>query len=189
MTDFRAFIRDVPDFPSPGILFRDVTPLLASPDAFAAAARAMAEPFRGSPPDKVLGIEARGFLFGTALARELHVGIVPARKPGKLPRATESVSYGLEYGKDCLEVHSDAFRPGERVLVVDDVLATGRHGEGRRRARREAGRERRRRERFHRARRARRPGATRAAGRARRADAIIRALPQIHPERWRPKRS
>ncbi len=125
MTDFRAFIRDVPDFPSPGILFRDVTPLLASPDAFAAAARAMAEPFRGSPPDKILGIEARGFLFGTALARELHVGIVPARKPGKLPCATESVSYGLEYGKDCLEIHSDAFRPGERVLVVDDVLATG----------------------------------------------------------------
>ncbi len=125
MTDFRSFIRDVPDFPSPGILFRDVTPLLASPDAFAAAAYAMAEPFRGSPPDKILGIEARGFLFGTALARELHVGIVPARKPGKLPRATESVSYGLEYGKDRLEIHADAFRRGERVLVVDDVLATG----------------------------------------------------------------
>ncbi|HWZ85781.1 MAG TPA: adenine phosphoribosyltransferase [Thermoanaerobaculia bacterium] len=125
MTDFRAFVRDVPDFPSPGILFRDVTPLLASPDAFAAAAWAMAEPFRAARPDKVLGIEARGFLFGTALARELHVGIVPARKAGKLPRATESVSYGLEYGKDCLEIHADAFGPGERVLVVDDVLATG----------------------------------------------------------------
>jgi len=125
MTDFRAFIRDVPDFPSPGILFRDVTPLLASPDAFAAAARAMAEPFRALKPDKVLGIEARGFLFGTALARELHVGIVPARKPGKLPRATESISYGLEYGKDCLEIHADAFGRGERVLIVDDVLATG----------------------------------------------------------------
>lgn len=125
MTDFRSFIRDVPDFPSPGILFRDVTPLLAAPDAFAAAVRAMAEPFRGERPEKVLGIEARGFLFGTALARELHVGIVPARKAGKLPRATEGVSYGLEYGKDRLEVHADAFGKGERVLVVDDVLATG----------------------------------------------------------------
>ena len=123
--DFRAFIHDVPDFPSAGILFRDVTPLLASPDAFHAAVCAMAEPFRQNPPEKVLGIEARGFLFGTALARELHVGIVPARKPGKLPRRTESVAYGLEYGKDRLEVHADAFRKGERVLVVDDVLATG----------------------------------------------------------------
>ena len=125
MTDFRAYIRDVPDFPTPGILFRDVTPLLASPDAFAAAACAMADPFRGARPEKILGIEARGFLFGTALARELHVGIVPARKPGKLPRATEGVSYGLEYGKDRLEVHADAFERGERVLIVDDVLATG----------------------------------------------------------------
>ncbi len=125
MTDFRAFIRDVPDFPAPGILFRDVTPLLASPDAFAAAVAAMAAPFRREPPDKVLGIEARGFLFGSALALALHVGIVPARKPGKLPCRTERVSYGLEYGKDSLEVHADAFREGERVLVVDDVLATG----------------------------------------------------------------
>lgn len=125
MTDFRAYIRDVPDFPSPGILFRDVTPLLASPEAFAAAARAMAEPFRAERPEKVLGIEARGFLFGTMLARELNIGIVPARKPGKLPCATESVAYGLEYGKDRLEVHADAFHKGERVLIVDDVLATG----------------------------------------------------------------
>lgn len=125
MTDFREFIRDVPDFPSKGILFRDVTPLLASADAFSAAAAAMAAPFRGAKPDKILGIEARGFLFGAAIARELHIGIVPARKPGKLPRATESVAYGLEYGQDRLEVHADAFDKGERVLVVDDVLATG----------------------------------------------------------------
>jgi adenine phosphoribosyltransferase len=125
MTDFRAYIHDVPDFPSPGILFRDVTPLLATPSAFGAAVDAMAAPFRAEPPDKILGIEARGFLFGTALARELHVGIVPARKPGKLPRKTERVFYGLEYGKDSLEVHADAFVKGERVLVVDDVLATG----------------------------------------------------------------
>jgi adenine phosphoribosyltransferase len=125
MTDFRDYIRDVPDFPTPGILFRDVTPLLASPEAFAAAVDAMAEPFRKARPDKIMGIEARGFLFGSALARELHVGIVPARKPGKLPRRTERISYGLEYGKDSLEVHADAFQEGERVLVVDDVLATG----------------------------------------------------------------
>jgi adenine phosphoribosyltransferase len=125
MTDFRAYIQDVPDFPSPGILFRDVTPLLASPEAFEAAVHAMAEPFRQVRPDKILGIEARGFLFGTALARELRVGIVPARKPGKLPRRTERISYGLEYGKDALEVHADAFGKGERVLIVDDVLATG----------------------------------------------------------------
>ncbi len=125
MMDFRHYITDVPDFPSAGILFRDVTPLLAAPDVFAAAVRAMAEPFRANPPSKILGIEARGFLFGSALARELHVGIVPARKPGKLPRKTESIAYGLEYGKDSLEVHADAFAPGERVLVVDDVLATG----------------------------------------------------------------
>lgn len=125
MTDFRTFIRDVPDFPAQGILFRDVTPLLASPEAFGAAVDAMASPFRRAKPDKILGIEARGFLFGSALARELHVGIVPARKPGKLPCRTERVDYGLEYGKDCLEVHADAFHAGERVLVVDDVLATG----------------------------------------------------------------
>jgi adenine phosphoribosyltransferase len=125
VTDFRDYIRDVPDFPTPGILFRDVTPLLASPEAFAAAVRAMAEPFRGRPPDMVLGIEARGFLFATALARELQVGIVPARKPGKLPRRTERVAYGLEYGKDSLEIHADAFSREEQVLVVDDVLATG----------------------------------------------------------------
>jgi adenine phosphoribosyltransferase len=124
-TDFKQFIHDVPDFPSPGIVFRDVTPLLASPSAFADAARAMAEPWRANPPDKILGIEARGFLFGAALAREMHVGIVPARKPGKLPRKSERVFYGLEYGKDSLECHTDAFTPGERVLVVDDVLATG----------------------------------------------------------------
>ncbi|HLN59770.1 MAG TPA: adenine phosphoribosyltransferase [Thermoanaerobaculia bacterium] len=125
MTDLRAFVRDIPDFPSPGILFRDITPLLASPEAFHQAVAEMAEPFRAHPPDKVLGIEARGFMFGAALARYLEVGFVPARKPGKLPRETFRVSYGLEYGKDCLEIHTDAFRAGERVLVADDVLATG----------------------------------------------------------------
>jgi adenine phosphoribosyltransferase len=125
MSDLRDFIRDVPDFPSPGILFRDITPLLASPEAFQQAIAEMAEPFRASPPDKVLGIEARGFMFGSAIARELGVGFVPVRKPGKLPRETLRVSYGLEYGKDSLEIHTDACRPGETVLIADDVLATG----------------------------------------------------------------
>lgn len=125
MTDLRSFVRDIPDFPSPGILFRDITPLLASPEAFRQAVAAMAEPFRSHPPDKVLGIEARGFMFGIVLARELGVGFVPVRKPGKLPWETCRVNYGLEYGKDCLEIHTDALRSGERVLVADDVLATG----------------------------------------------------------------
>jgi len=116
---------DVPDFPTAGILFRDITPLLASPEAFSHAVVAMADPFRKDRPQKVLGIEARGFMFGAALARELGVGFVPARKPGKLPRRTERIGYGLEYGKDQLEIHADAFSPGERVLVADDVLATG----------------------------------------------------------------
>lgn len=123
--NFRDHVLDVPDFPTPGILFRDVTPLLAAPGAFSAAVEAMAEPFRSEPPDKVLGIEARGFMFGAPLALALRVGFVPARKPGKLPRRTHRVAYGLEYGKDNLEVHADAFSTGERILIADDVLATG----------------------------------------------------------------
>ncbi|HZI64950.1 MAG TPA: adenine phosphoribosyltransferase [Thermoanaerobaculia bacterium] len=125
MIDFSRFVRDVPDFPKPGILFRDITPLLASPEAFQAAVGAMAEPFRRSGLDRIVGIEARGFMFGAAIARELRVGFVPVRKPGKLPGRTEKISYGLEYGSDALEVHADAFAPGETALVVDDVLATG----------------------------------------------------------------
>jgi len=123
--DLKPFVRDVPDFPTPGILFRDITPLLASPDAFKAAIEAMADPFRRAGAVKIVGIEARGFMFGAALARELGLGFVPARKPGKLPGKTERVAYGLEYGSDALEVHSDALSPGESVLIVDDVLATG----------------------------------------------------------------
>lgn len=125
MTDFRPWIRDVPDFPTPGILFRDITPLLASPVAFREAVAALSEPWRSDPPDKVFGIEARGFMFGAALARELSVGFVPVRKPGKLPREVLRADYGLEYGKDSLEIHRDACGPGERVLISDDVLATG----------------------------------------------------------------
>ena len=125
MTDLRRFVRDVPDFPTPGILFRDITPLLASPEAFACAVGEMANPFRDVSTQKVVGIEARGFMFGAAIARELGLGFVPARKPGKLPGKTERISYGLEYGSNVLEVHVDAFSPGEPVLIVDDVLATG----------------------------------------------------------------
>jgi adenine phosphoribosyltransferase len=125
MIDLRRYVRDVPDFPTPGILFRDITPLLASAEAFGAAVEAMAEPFRESDAVKIAGIEARGFMFGAAVARQLGLGFVPVRKPGKLPGRTERIAYGLEYGSDALEVHVDAFKPGEAVLIVDDVLATG----------------------------------------------------------------
>lgn len=125
MIDLRSYVRDVPDFPTAGILFRDITPLLAEPAAFSYAVEAMAEPFRGSAAEKVVAIEARGFMFGAAIARALGLGFVPARKPGKLPGATERISYGLEYGSDGLEIHADALAPGQAVLIVDDVLATG----------------------------------------------------------------
>ena len=121
----RGCIRDIPDFPKPGILFRDLTPLLANADALRAAVRAIADPFRGDEIDCVLGTEARGFIFGAAVALELGAGFVPARKPGKLPHTTHSASYELEYGTDEVEMHIDGVRPGERVLVVDDLIATG----------------------------------------------------------------
>ena len=118
-------IRDVPDFPRPGILFKDITPLLADPLAFHAATEALAAPYHDSRIDLVVGIEARGFIFGTPVAKLLDVGFVPIRKPGKLPWETRSVSYDLEYGRDALEIHADAVTEGQRVLVVDDLLATG----------------------------------------------------------------
>ena len=121
----RALIRDVPDFPKPGILFKDITPVLADPGALAAAVAAMAEPFAGKGVDVVVGMESRGFLFGPGVAQLLGAGFAPARKPGKLPWETMSVSYDLEYGTDSLELHRDAARAGSRVLVVDDLLATG----------------------------------------------------------------
>ncbi|WP_312772561.1 adenine phosphoribosyltransferase [Pseudoxanthomonas mexicana] len=120
-----ALLRDIPDFPKPGILFKDITPVLADGDAFAEAIAAMAEPWRGVSLDAVVGVEARGFILGAALARELEVGFVPVRKPGKLPGETLSQDYGLEYGRDRLEIHADALPAGARVIVVDDVLATG----------------------------------------------------------------
>ncbi|MCO5168520.1 MAG: adenine phosphoribosyltransferase [Planctomycetes bacterium] len=127
-TTIKRLIRDVPDFPKPGILFKDVTPLLADAPALARVVDALAEPYRqnGKPTvDRVLGIESRGFIFGTPVAQRLGVGFAPIRKPGKLPWKTVSESYALEYGEDRIELHEDAVHEGERVLIVDDLLATG----------------------------------------------------------------
>lgn len=121
----KTFIRQVPDFPGPGVLFMDLTPLLGDARALRSAGEALAAPFATAGVTRVAGIEARGFVFGTLVARELDAGFVPLRKPGKLPAATESVGYALEYGRAALEIHRDAFASGERVLLVDDVLATG----------------------------------------------------------------
>ncbi len=120
-------IRDVPDFPKPGIVFKDITPILADAKAMALIYEALAAPYLETAPqvDKVLGIESRGFIFGTPLAQRLGVGFAPVRKPGKLPWKTVSQSYALEYGEDTLELHDDAVQPGERVVIVDDLLATG----------------------------------------------------------------
>ncbi len=122
--DLSQFLRDVPDFPKPGILFKDITPLLASPPAMQAAIDQLAAIDAGRV-DKVAAIESRGFLFGVPLAMRLGVGFVPVRKPGKLPWKTSRVEYVLEYGTDAVEIHQDAVLPGERVLLVDDLLATG----------------------------------------------------------------
>jgi adenine phosphoribosyltransferase len=116
-------VRDIPDYPQPGVLFKDITPLLGDADAFGAVVEAMAAVF--GPVDKVVGIEARGFILAAPVAYEIRAGFVPVRKKGKLPSATFAEEYNLEYGSATLEVHQDAFAPGDRVLVVDDVLATG----------------------------------------------------------------
>ena len=118
-------IRDVPDFPSPGIVFKDITPLLQSPDGLAESIQLLAEASRPYDFDLVCGIESRGFIFGTALAKELDKGFIPIRKPGKLPWKTASESYELEYGSDTIEIHVDAAESGQGVLMVDDLLATG----------------------------------------------------------------
>ncbi|MGQ9505489.1 MAG: adenine phosphoribosyltransferase [Thermogutta sp.] len=123
--DLKEYIRNIPDFPKPGILFRDITPLLASPEAFKATIRYLSEAVRERQVEMIAAAEARGFLFAAPLALELNVGLIPIRKPGKLPSATISHSYALEYGTDTLEMHKDAIKPGTRVLVVDDLLATG----------------------------------------------------------------
>ncbi|MDE2038786.1 MAG: adenine phosphoribosyltransferase [Elusimicrobia bacterium] len=123
--DARSLITDVPDFPKKGIVFKDITPLLADAAAFAAAIDELAQPFVGKGIDLVAGIESRGFLLATPVAYRLGAGVVPIRKKGKLPRKTRSASYALEYGQDSIEAHADAFPAGSRVLIVDDVLATG----------------------------------------------------------------
>lgn len=124
MTDLAALVRDVPDWPKPGILFKDVTPLLADPSGLAAAVEALADPWAGRV-DKVVGIEARGFILAAPVALALRAGFVPIRKAGKLPWHTAGASYALEYGEATIEMHTDAVAAGDQVLVVDDVLATG----------------------------------------------------------------
>jgi adenine phosphoribosyltransferase len=125
MNDWTRLVRDIPDFPKSGIGFKDIMPVLANADAFAAAIDALAAPWREVRIDAVMAIEARGFLLGAPLARTLGCGVVPVRKPGKLPGPVLETRYALEYGEDALQVQADALAPGARVLLVDDVLATG----------------------------------------------------------------
>jgi adenine phosphoribosyltransferase len=123
--DLRAKIREIPDFPKPGILFYDITTLLKEPAAYREAIDLMLEPYRGTGVEVVVGMESRGFIFSAAMAYELQAGLVPVRKLGKLPAETLTVEYALEYGSNTLEIHRDAIRPGQKVLIVDDLLATG----------------------------------------------------------------
>jgi len=123
--DLKSYIRAVPDFPQPGVLFRDITPLLAAPEALGHVVETLARRYEGREVDKVLGIESRGFVFGAPLALRLDAGFVPVRKAGKLPGKTLRRAYSLEYGQAVLEIHADALRPGERVVLIDDLLATG----------------------------------------------------------------
>lgn len=123
--DLKRYIRSIPDFPKPGILFRDITPLLSDPGAFSQAIKEMSSPYMDKEIKYVAAVEARGFIFGSAIAYALDAGFVPLRKKGKLPHQTIAVTYGLEYGHDAIEMHMDAIRPGDKVLLVDDLLATG----------------------------------------------------------------
>ena len=125
VAELAGLIRDIPDVPQPGIVFKDITPLLAHPQGLASTIEALADPWRDVRIDTVVGIEARGFILGAAVAHSLGVGFVPIRKAGKLPGATMAQQYDLEYGTDTIEIHADAVSPGEHVLVLDDVLATG----------------------------------------------------------------
>ena len=123
--DLRDYIRDVPDFPQPGILFRDITPLLQAPEAFEAALMTLTDYVADRNPDAIVGIESRGFIFGTPIAARLGLPFVPIRKPGKLPARHMSVEYALEYGSGQLDIHADALKPGQSAVIVDDLLATG----------------------------------------------------------------
>jgi len=123
--DFKALIRDIPDFPKPGILFRDLTTLWKDPEGWRSLVDQMAEVCQGLSPQYIAGMESRGFILGAAIAYKLGIGFIPVRKPGKLPAAVYAASYDLEYGSDRLEMHQDACEPGSRVLIVDDLIATG----------------------------------------------------------------
>ncbi len=120
-----ANIRNIPDFPKPGIQFKDITPLLKNADTLELTSQMLARPFRNQKIDHVVGIESRGFLFGTNLAQDLHAGFIPVRKPGKLPSDILSATYALEYGEDKVEIHSDSLKEGDRVIIHDDLIATG----------------------------------------------------------------
>ena len=128
--DLKSTVRTIPDYPKPGILFRDITTLLADARAFRRAVDELVQPWAGSKIDKVAGIEARGFILGGAIAHQVSAGFVPIRKKGKLPHTTVRIAYSLEYGIDEMEMHADAVRPGERVILVDDLIATGGTAEG-----------------------------------------------------------
>ena len=125
--DFKTVIRTIPDYPKPGIMFRDITTLLGNPRAFRRAVDELVQPYAGVRIDKVVGIEARGFILGGAVAHQLSTGFVPVRKKGKLPFTVLGEEYDLEYGTDRIEVHTDAVKPGDHVIVVDDLIATGQH--------------------------------------------------------------
>ena len=125
VTDLDAAIRDVPDFPKPGILFKDITPVLGNPTLFKTSLELLAETAGSEKIDKVVGIDARGFIFAAGVAHILGAGFVPVRKKGKLPWTTHQMAYSLEYGEDIVEIHADAVKPGEKILLVDDLLATG----------------------------------------------------------------
>ena len=128
--DLRGAIRSIPDYPKPGIIFRDITTLLGNPRAFRRAVDELVQPWAGGKIDKVAGIEARGFILGGAVAHQVSAGFVPIRKKGKLPQKRVSIAYSLEYGLDEMEMHADAIHPGERVILVDDLIATGGTAEG-----------------------------------------------------------
>ncbi len=130
MTSLADAIRNIPDYPKPGIMFRDITTLLGDARAFRRAVDELVQPWAGTKVDKVAGIEARGFILGGAVAHQLSAGFVPVRKKGKLPHVTVSIAYSLEYGLDEMEMHEDAIKPGERVILVDDLIATGGTAEG-----------------------------------------------------------
>ncbi|MBW4523792.1 MAG: adenine phosphoribosyltransferase [Phormidium tanganyikae FI6-MK23] len=123
--DLKPFIREIPDFPKPGISFKDITTLLQNPIGLKATIDLFAEKCSDFKPDYIVGMESRGFIFGAPLAYKMNIGFIPVRKPGKLPAAVHSIEYELEYGTDCLEMHQDAVQPGSRILIVDDLIATG----------------------------------------------------------------